>query len=80
LLEARAVVDVRDLSAEQVTLAHEWAGQPFASHRAYFHVDNATRKVQREIQTVRAAAKSFVDDRGRQHHTHAGGAEIMRAA
>lgn len=62
LLEARAVVDVGDLRAEQVTLADVWTGEPFASDRTHFHFDRTARNVQRQIQTVRAATESFVDD------------------
>ena len=80
LLKTRAIVDVCDRRAEQVTLAHVCSGQPLASHRAHFHCDHAARNVQREIQAVRAATESFVDDCGRKHHAHTGGAEIVRPA
>ena len=78
LLEARAVVDVCDISAEQVTLADVWSGQAFASYRAHFHSDHAARNKQRQIQTIRAATESLVDDRGWQHHAHAASAQIVR--
>src|SRR5215510_8080075 len=54
--------------------------QPFTPHRAYFETDDTTRRVQREVQTLRAATKSFVNNRGRKHHPESAGAEVMRAA
>ena len=54
--------------------------QTFTSHRADFESNDATGRVERQVQTVRAAAKSLVDNRGGKHHPDSAGAEIMRAA
>ena len=57
-----------------------WTGKLLTPHRTDLQPNHAARHMQRKIQPVRARAKSLIDDRRRQHHAHAGGAKVMRAA
>jgi len=77
-LKLRSIVDVRDPCAQQISLAHVWTRQPFTSYRTNFQADHAAGQMQREIQPVGAAAKSFVDDRRGKDHAHAASAQIVR--
>src|SRR5918995_473117 len=61
-------------------MAMEWAGEPFTTNRADFHRDNAIGHEERENQTVRATAKSLVDDGRRQDHPQSVGTEVLSAA
>jgi hypothetical protein len=79
-LKSHSIVDVCDPCAQQIPIGHVWTRQPFTSHRTNFHTDHATGQMQREIQPVRAAAKSFVDDRRGQDHPESGRAEILGAS
>ena len=79
-LKLVALLDVGDFGAEQVSARRVDAGDLFTPDGAYLESDNTVGQVKRDIQAMIAAAKAFIDNRGRDDHRQTGGAEVARLA